>query len=345
MRMTRTLIFITGLLIVCPPLLAEPVENITTDILIVGGTESGWAAAIQAARMGVGSITVVHDGDWLGGQYTEQGLACVDENLGVGRVGWGPEWNSKKRAFHRFGLFKELIDQIEALNVRKYGSPMPGKPMHGPTTFRPAEAQEIFCEMLKPYIDSGQVVLRLNQVPATVMKTEGGKRLTGMSFRSRDDVSRTLNVAASFTIDASDWGDAVQLSGAAFEVGPDPRSRYGEPSAPGNVNEIAPNEMNPITWTLIVEQGDSASVIPEPAGYDERSYLRGTKAGMKKAGSLKWDRPVGGGGGIPPWPAEGKESARQTSILTMRRIVDGTTSLDGKTSALICYSNGQDYPL
>ena len=67
--------------------------SITTDLLIVGGTESGWAAAIQAARMGVESITIVHDGDWLGGQYTEQALACVDENKGVGKVGWGVPWH------------------------------------------------------------------------------------------------------------------------------------------------------------------------------------------------------------------------------------------------------------
>ncbi len=32
------------------------VVEICTDLLIVGGTESGWAAAIQAARLGVPSI-------------------------------------------------------------------------------------------------------------------------------------------------------------------------------------------------------------------------------------------------------------------------------------------------
>jgi hypothetical protein len=34
-------------------------ETLQTDLLSVGGTESGWAAAIQAARMGLKSITVV----------------------------------------------------------------------------------------------------------------------------------------------------------------------------------------------------------------------------------------------------------------------------------------------
>jgi hypothetical protein len=34
-------------------------ETLQTDLLSVGGTESGWAAAIQAARMGLKPITVV----------------------------------------------------------------------------------------------------------------------------------------------------------------------------------------------------------------------------------------------------------------------------------------------
>ncbi|MFT5095696.1 MAG: hypothetical protein ACI93T_004548, partial [Porticoccaceae bacterium] len=127
-------------------------KEVQTDLLIVGGTESGWAAAVRAARLGVPSITIVHDGEWLGGQFTEQALACVDENKGVGQVGWGVDWHPMKRSFHRSGLFKELMDRIESFNEQKYGSPMPGRPYHGPSTFRPAEAEAIFRAMLQPYL-------------------------------------------------------------------------------------------------------------------------------------------------------------------------------------------------
>ncbi|MBL9113648.1 MAG: FAD-dependent oxidoreductase [Verrucomicrobiaceae bacterium] len=315
-------------------------ETIQTDLLIVGGTESGWAAAIQAARMGCKSVTIVHDGPWLGGQYTEQGLVCVDESKGTGEVGWGPAWHPMKRSFHRFGLFKELMDRIEAHNTQKYGSPMPGKPMHGPTTFRPAEAEAIFREMLQPYITSGQVTLKLNHIPVSAMKSDG--KVTGMTFRS--DNGDTLEVKAALTIDASDWGDVVQLSGTEFEVGPDPKSRYGEPSAQEDVSMNPPNEMNPITWTLIVEEGKTDTPIPQPPRYDERGFFRSTSFGRKEAAKLQWEHPVKTGNNSP-WPAKGTESKRQGTILSMRRIVEGTTSTDGITSALICYSNGQDYPL
>jgi hypothetical protein len=95
------------------------IQSIKTDLLIVGATESGWAAAIQAARQGVDSIVIVHDGEWFGGQYTEQALACVDENKGVGKVGWGVDWHPMKRSFHRSGLFRELMDPIEQFNSAK----------------------------------------------------------------------------------------------------------------------------------------------------------------------------------------------------------------------------------
>ncbi len=332
---------------------APPTAPLRTDVLIVGGTESGWAAAIQAARMGVPSITIVHDGHWLGGQYTEQALACVDENKGNGKVGWGVDWHPMKRSFHRFGLFKELMDKIEAFNLQKYGDPMPGRPFHGPSTFRPAEAQAIFREMLQPYIESGQVRWIPNHYPVDAILSADGNRLLGLKFRSLDDTptdtasagaKATLTVHAGITIDASDFGEAIQVSGTEFEVGPDPQSRYDEPSAPQDLTNFPPNEMNPITWAMIVEESEDWSPIDKPQHFDDRNYPRATHLGAAELKGLQWDRPAGMGA-IAHWPDAGKASPRQLSVYTVRRIVDGYTSKDGKTSILLNYMNGQDYPL
>ena len=185
------------------------VDDIQTDLLIVGGTESGWAAAMRAARLGVPLITIVHDGEWLGGQFTEQALACVDENKGVGQVGWGVDWHPMKRSFHRSGLFKELMDRIEAFNEQKYGSPMPGRPYHGPSTCRPAEAEAIFRAMLQPYLDSGQVRFVTNRYPvrADVVGANIVREfptLMGLWFAPVGEKRPDLHVRAKLTIDASD---------------------------------------------------------------------------------------------------------------------------------------------
>lgn len=331
---------------------SEPVRTQQTDLLVVGATESGWAAAIQAARQGVKSITIVHDGEWYGGQYTEQALACVDENKGMDKVGWGVDWHPMRRAFHRSGLFQELMDRIEAQNTAKYGAPMPGKPHHGPSTFRPAEAEAAFRSLIQPYVDSGQinVVWKHCAVAADVGKSDpDNPRLKGLTFAPVDlqtgKVGRAnLKVAAKMTIDASDWGDAIQVSGTAFECGPDPQSRHGEPSAPKE-GTFPENEMNPITWAMIVAESDGETPIAKPARFDDRYFPRATHFSRQEFENLKWDVPNPGGGSILHWPPDGEASRRQLSVYSVRRIVDGYSSKDGKTSILLNYMNGQDYPL
>lgn len=326
----------------CGAVLAAPRE-IEADLLIVGGTESGWAAAIQAARMGVKDIVIVHDGEWLGGQFTEQALACVDENKGMDKTGWGVDWHPMKRSFHRSGLFRELMDRIERQNIEKYGSAMPGLPWHGPSTFRPAEAEAVFRAMLQPYIESGQVSFIKNRYPVSAVVDRSGARprLTTLHFAQVTGRDADLSVSAPITIDASDWGEAIQVSGAAFECGPDPSSRYGEPSAPDNSPS---NEMNPITWAMILVEAENPSPIPRPPRFDDRNYPRATHFSLAAFRDLPWDRKPGLGA-ILHWPDAGTESKRQLSIFTVRRIVDGYTSRDGQTSILMNYMNGQDYPL
>jgi hypothetical protein len=294
----------------------------------------------------VKSITIVHDGKWLGGQYTEQALACVDENKGVSTVGWGVDWHPMKRSFHRSGLFKELMDGIEAFNTQKYGSPMPGRPWHGPSTFRPVEAEAVFRKLLQPYVDNGQVRLIWNRYPvrADIKTRNERKQLTGLWFAPIDGEKPDLHLTARVTIDASDWGEAIQVSGAAYECGPDPKSRYNEPSAPDDLSANPPNEMNPITWAMIVEESKADTPIPKPPRYDDRNFVRTTRFGAQAMSGLHWDRPVRLGG-ILHWPDAGKASPRQLSIYTVRRIVDGYTSKDKTTSILLNYMLGQDYPL
>src|SRR5688572_29221757 len=75
-----------------------PAETIDTDLLIVGGNESACAAAVQAARLGVKRIVLVNDIDWLGGQFSAEGVGCPDEWTLV---------RGKRVNFPRSGLFLE----------------------------------------------------------------------------------------------------------------------------------------------------------------------------------------------------------------------------------------------
>ncbi|MHC4997343.1 MAG: FAD-dependent oxidoreductase, partial [Planctomycetota bacterium] len=316
-RLLRTSVWILSTCVPLTSAAAKPTDH-STDLLIVGGTESGWAAAIQAARMGVDSITIVHDGVWLDGQYTEQGLCVVDENKGVSKVGFGPAWHRSRMSFHRSGLFKELMDRIEAFNLARYGAGMPGNSWHGPSTFHPVEAEAIFRELLQPYMDSGQVTLIVSHYP--VAAELDGKRLASVTFAPVEGAASTgaFTVTARMTIDASDWGEAIQVSGAAFDAGPDTREMHNEPSAPDPKKPFPPNEMNPLTWTMVIEQADHAAPIPQPLHYDARKYWHSTPYTKQDFDALKWDRPARGGG-IAPWPKAGDVTRNQLSVYTVRR--------------------------
>jgi len=230
-----------------------------TDLLIVGGTESGVAAAIQAARMGVKSITIINDTEWLGGQFSSEALASIDENRGPDGYGHGVP-------FPRSGLFKEAIERIEAVNLEKYGEPRPGN-TRCITTGRPVDSARVFQEMLQPYIDSGQVRVYSNLRP-----TEAHLDRTPMWVSFRSESGEHRNYAPRLVVDATDWGDVVKLAGAAYEYGPDLKSTYDEPLAPESREGYPLTDMNPITYCMIIEETDDYTPIPKPEGYDPRNY-------------------------------------------------------------------------
>ncbi|HND53031.1 MAG TPA: FAD-dependent oxidoreductase, partial [Pirellulaceae bacterium] len=160
----------------------------------------------------------------------------------------------------------------------------------------------------------------------------------------------------------SDWGDVIRLSGARYGAGPDLKSRFGEPSAPESLDEAGRQEMNPISWCLVlretytksdavktsVSKNDSAvsdiartaatntsgaridSTIPRPATYHAASF-----AALDKT---------------PPWVdsdmSGGIYSQSGWSIYTHRRLVDRWHfDFSPGTEATFLNWPVQDYPL
>lgn len=265
----RHLLQASALLLVCGAgvsLLAE--EVVQADLLIVGGTESGCAAAVQAARMGVPRIVIVNDIAWLGGQFTSEALASIDENTYKTGV-------RHDLPIPRHGMFQEVVEGIEADNLRKYGVARPGN-TRVLTTCRPADAERVFREWMAPHIETGQIDVRSWYEPTKVHLEKG--RVTEVRFRNssreKPNTSETLRVRARLTIDASDWGDVIRLSGAAYEFGPDLKSRYGEPLAPEQRDSYPLTDMNPITFCMVILETGDQEPISAPRNYDPRHYRR-----------------------------------------------------------------------
>ena len=278
------------------PLRADTIE---TDLLIVGADESGCAAAVQAARLGVERIVLINDHDWLGGQFCTQGIGPIDEWTVV---------EGKRVNFPRSGTFLEIIDRIRTHNRLTYGIATPGNSWCGTDTIEPKAAARIFEEWLAPHVNSGVLRIERGWDVDTIETKEG--RLTGVSFLpsvfAKGDPDKRLTIRAKLTIDSSDLGDVIRRSGAGYMAGPDLRSRFGEPGAPETLDELGHQEMNPLSWCPLLRETGKDSIIPKPPRYDERSFDNWKKAPPWR----EWD----GSGGI--------YNPAGWCIYTHRRMVD-----------------------
>lgn len=297
-------------------------STLEADLLIVGGNESACAAAVQAARLGVKKIVLVNDIDWLGGQFSAEGVGCPDEWTGV---------NGRRVNFPRSGIYSEVIQRIRSHNSQTYGIPAPGNSYCGTETIEPAAAAKIFEDLLKPYVDAGalriergwqvdKVIAEKNQVTAVAFVRSSDARAAGT----------TLTVKARLTLDSSDWGDVIHLSGAKYGAGPDLKSRFGEASAPAAFDDAGQQEMNPLSWCVVLRESGKSSVIPKPAIYDPRSFAQLDKT--------------------PPWVnsdmSTGTYSQSGWSVYTHRRLVDRWhNDLAPSTEATFLNWPVQDYPL
>lgn len=253
------------LYLICMPVSvrAESGSSIETDLLIVGGTESGCAAALQAARMGVESITIVNDIDWLGGQFSAEGLVAIDENR-------GPEGYGHGVPFPRSGIFLEIMEAIEEKNRKKFGVPRPGN-TRVITTCLPEDAEKVFRDLLTPYIDKGQIQIISDYYPVEVITSSQLTKVDAVRFKSVSEAS-VLTVQARLTIDASDWGDVIKLSGAEYDYGPDLKEKYEEPLAPESREDYPVTDMNPITYCMVLKESVDAVPIARPTGFDRSDY-------------------------------------------------------------------------
>lgn len=309
---------------------AQEPESVEADLLVVGGTESGCAAAVQAARMGVKRIVVVNDIDWLGGQFSAESLTAFDENRSQEET--ARRHVGRDPSFPRSGIFQELMNDIEARNTERTGHPRPGNNAVK-TNARPKDAKAAFRKLLAPYLANGQIRVYSHYLPATVHKDADGNTVTGVTFTSAKHSQRTLDVRAKVTIDASDWGEIIKLSGSAYEFGPDLQDKYGEPRAPTSREQYQLTDMNPITYCMVVVETDGEHIVPRPLNYDERRYFNTTHLTKDQFAASKWPK--------PPVPA----FASVDTVYSSRRIVDSYNlqGVKGPDAILLCWFV-QDYP-
>jgi hypothetical protein len=259
-----------------------------SDVIVVGATPGGVAAAVAAARSGA-NVSLVEVSTHVGG-IISGGLTNTDIRK-KGAVG---------------GLFAEFIKRVHEHYTKTYGENSEQvKLCQGGHFFEPKVAEQVFREML-----AGERNIRLIEthriVAARVIGADGeerdaerGKRSDGAPPSNFGPTKKLVSIIvenltqtdaktefrANTFIDATYEGDLVALAGVPYRVGRESRAAFNEPHA-GNIY-VRFNDFNPLPGsTGEADNGiqafcfryhltkDNANSVPieRPSGYHRDDY-------------------------------------------------------------------------
>ncbi len=179
-----------------------------SDVVVLGGTPGGIAAALAAARQGC-TVTLVEYHDHVGGMMTSGlGKSDVENRAMIG------------------GIFKEYVDRIHTYYVKKYGKDSEQAQLcHDGYYAEPSVAEAVFNDMLQaePKIK----VLkgwRLGVVPRK------NNKVTAIDVINRR-YPTNVRLPGRVFIDATYEGDLYAAAGADFRLGREARDEFDEPHA------------------------------------------------------------------------------------------------------------------
>lgn len=210
------------------------------DVLIVGASLGGVAAALRAGAIGA-SVCLVEPSGWIGGQMTGQGVCTPDENQYVETVGSTASYRDFRRRVREFYRTTYRLS-AEGAAMPRFNA---GRCwVNEGFSVEPLVGQRILGEMLAEF---GTISLVLNTAVAGVEMD--GNAISAVNAVAQDGTATRF--LAPFVLDATDTGDLLPLAGAEWTIGAESRTQTGEPDAPAQAH---PEWVQPFTFPFALEK-------------------------------------------------------------------------------------------
>jgi hypothetical protein len=236
-------------------------DEVICDVLIVGGSLGGVAAALCAAEMGA-KVCLLEESDWLGGQLTAQGVSTPDENRWIESVGGTASYRKLREKIREHYRSKHALSETgKAHTYLNSGSCWVSR-----ISVEPLVARELLTEL---FAAQPNISLHLNtRVTETGIRIN---RITHLLAVGQSGVSTTF--IAPYVLDATELGDLLPLAGVEHSIGAESRAETGEPDAPETAH---PEWVQPFTFPFALElrpEGEDHTIIP-PEDYEELKALQ-----------------------------------------------------------------------
>ena len=299
---------------------ATPCEKVAAeyDVVIAGAGTGGWAAAVQAARMGV-RVLLLEETDWIGGQMSCAAVTTMDEDS---------VW--MKFPVRERGIYREFHESMSAYYHTLDKDPLVayyGYPEQHEGGYEPKATRAVLHGFIQEVRERKSVLdVSLRSRVIAVEKT--GDTVTGVTV---DIGEQRRTIACKILIDATEYGDVIPLTGARYRVGNSTSDKI-DPTA----------LVQDHTWTCVVREYPEG--VPEhlqikepPPGYEAGSGKRYRK--FTTDGTMLWGTAGKGVRGSRHWRV----------FFAWRGMADADSPLTGLRSAerhTQCgFNGGNDYPV
>ncbi|KPQ37187.1 MAG: FAD dependent oxidoreductase/S-layer homology domain [Phormidesmis priestleyi Ana] len=247
-------------------------STLTCSILVVGGSTAAYSAALTALSMNV-DVCLVQSHAMVGGQFTAQGLPASDDGDLLKQSQSFSTVEGEKFAISKSQRwFRARQRQLQPVEGRLQQNP--GGAWVCPITTTPVVSAIALNERLIPYLESGLLRLVPNSEPVEVFLTNTPgeqQRVTGVKFQ-RTGTAFHFTVNAPITLEATDFGDLLELAQLPSRVGQEARNDTGEAILP---DHAIPQCQQSFTFNIVVEHTapGQGKRVPAPAGYGHDYWL------------------------------------------------------------------------
>jgi hypothetical protein len=238
--------------------------ELQADVVVMGGTPGGIAAAIASAALGR-SVVLIESHDHLGGMMTSGlGKSDIENKEKIG------------------GIFREFTQRVHRYYIQTYGADHENvKLCQEGYYYEPSVAERVLESMLQEY--PAITILRGTRLKSAKVVDN---RLTYIDVvQQPNEMLRT--VSGGVFIDATYEGDVFAAAGAGFRQGRESKSEFNEAHAgvvyfdyqaqqflPGSTG-VGDDRLPAYTYRLCLTT-DSRNAVPltePPVGYDRNHYL------------------------------------------------------------------------
>lgn len=252
-------------------------QELTTPILIVGGSTAAYAATLGALQAGA-KVCLVQPQLVLGGQFTTQGLPASDDGKLLTPYELIPPDRRDPNQLRDSEYFALSLSQRQFRQCQRQHQPVAHQILQNPggswvshLSVTPTVAANCLNAAIRPFLEQGLLTLIPWSIPIRVLMEESPRRILGVQFKDKQ-THHQFTVRAKLTIEATDLGELLELGKIPSRVGQESRSQTQEAALP---EDPRPECQQAITFCAVVERSSkSPPPLPAPSGYDHQPWLQ-----------------------------------------------------------------------